>query len=53
MKISLSKWAARNYDPPPHIATLRAAVPERPAAVRGDLRDALPIFTARKPAMPV
>ncbi|WP_316871997.1 excisionase [Ralstonia mannitolilytica] len=24
MKISLSKWAARNYDPPPHISTLRA-----------------------------
>ncbi|CAJ0773056.1 excisionase [Ralstonia chuxiongensis] len=24
MKISLSKWAAKNYDPPPHIDTLRA-----------------------------
>ena len=24
MKISLSKWAARNYDPPPYIGTLRA-----------------------------
>ena len=24
MKITLSKWAARNYDPPPHISTLRA-----------------------------
>ncbi|WP_230426012.1 excisionase [Ralstonia syzygii] len=24
MKISLAKWGARNYDPPPHIGTLRA-----------------------------
>ncbi len=23
MKISLEKWGARNYDPPPHIDTLR------------------------------
>lgn len=24
MKVSLEKWAAKNYDPPPHIDTLRA-----------------------------
>ncbi|ATI27993.1 MULTISPECIES: excisionase [Ralstonia solanacearum species complex] len=24
MKISLAKWGARNFDPPPHISTLRA-----------------------------
>jgi len=23
MKISLEKWGARNYDPPPHIDTIR------------------------------
>jgi len=24
MKITLAKWAERNFDPPPHISTLRA-----------------------------